>query len=194
MDPLVWAIVLLLGGSALLVLELFVPSGGILGCFAVTALGASIWVAFTVSSAAGISMLAVVLVMIPILLSVGVRVWPHTPLGRRLLGVKRDSETEVASGEMPRKLHEFLGKRGRARSRLWPSGSVRIAGQNFDATSHGEPIDEGEAVEVVAVRMNRLVVKPSSGASAPVELATQRDVLSRPIEELGLDPFEDPLG
>ena len=194
MDPLVWAIVLLLLGSALLVLELFVPSGGILGCFAVTSLGAAIWVAFTVSSAAGISMLAVVLVMTPILLSVGVRIWPHTPFGRRLLGVQRDSEKEVVSGEMGRKLHDLVGKRGQTRSRLWPSGSVRVAGQNFDATSQGAPIDAEQAVEVVAVRMNRLVVKPSSDASPAVEAETQRDDLSRPIEELGLDPFEDPLG
>jgi len=50
-------------------------------------------------------------------------------------------------------------------------------------------------VRVIEVRGSIVVVRPvdeSAVDEKPRE--TQDDVLSRPIESLGLDPFDDPLG
>ena len=47
MDALLWSILLLLLGLALIALEVFVPSGGVLGVLAALALIASIVVAFS---------------------------------------------------------------------------------------------------------------------------------------------------
>jgi hypothetical protein len=50
------------------------------------------------------------------------------------------------------------------------------------------PIEAGQAVRVIEVRGNRVVVRPADDAEPPAG-----DVLSQPIESLGLDSFEDPL-
>lgn len=46
MDPLAWSVLLLLLGLTLVVLEVFVPSGGILGLLSIGALISSITLAF----------------------------------------------------------------------------------------------------------------------------------------------------
>ena len=47
MTAVAWVIALVLAGLAALVLEVFVPSGGVLGCLSVVALGAGVATAFS---------------------------------------------------------------------------------------------------------------------------------------------------
>jgi hypothetical protein len=52
------------------------------------------------------------------------------------------------------------------------------------------PIEPGELVRVIEVRGSRVVVRPvEEGETPPIS----DDVLSRPIDTLGIDPFDDPL-
>jgi hypothetical protein len=60
-----------------------------------------------------------------------------------------------------------------------------------DALSEGMSIESGEKVQVVAVRGNRVVVRPVSADVAPP--VDPNDILSQSIDKIGLDPFEDPL-
>jgi membrane-bound ClpP family serine protease len=71
---------------------------------------------------------------------------------------------------------------------MLPSGAVTIDGRTINAVSEGVPIDAGQRVRVIDVHGNRVVVRPVDDASAGP------DSLSRPIEAVGLDPFDDPLG
>jgi hypothetical protein len=79
---------------------------------------------------------------------------------------------------------------------MLPSGIVMINGKKFDALSDGLPIDEGATIKVVAIKGNRIVVQPHEGTvSDAADLpAFDQDFLSQPIEELGLDGLDDPLG
>lgn len=192
MDPLFFSIVLLLLGLVFLVLEIFIPSGGALGLFAGLSLVASVAVAFTGGAKLGTLTLLAVLVVAPAVLMIGVRVWPSTPLGRRILGEPQDPAEILPNTKESQNRQQLLGQYGIANTNMRPNGWVMIDGQGYDAISEGMPIDAGQRLRVVAVRTNRIVVSPVDRLP-PGDDEAGESLLSRPIEELGLEPFDSPL-
>jgi membrane-bound ClpP family serine protease len=192
MSPLVFAAVLLFFALALAVLEMFVPSGGVLGVLAALAAAAGVVIAYYFGGVlAGTLFLGAVAIAVPVLLAVAVQVWPHTPIGRSVLIALPESEEDVLPDDAERqRLKNLIGRRGTARSDMLPSGAVQIDKHVYDAVADGMAIDAGQAVQVVAVRMNCLVVRRAAGVEDQPSSAT--DPLSQPIENLGLDPL-DPL-
>lgn len=193
MTPLFWAALLLLAALTLAVLEMFVPSGGALGFFAFVVAAMGVFVAYYYAGPiAGTVFLGIAVVAVPVLLSVAVQVWPHTPIGRSVLIPLPEHADEVLPDDEERRLLKTLiGRRGVARSDLLPSGRVQIDKKTYDAVSQGMPIDQGQAVQVIAVRMGGLVVRPIEALEA--EVVSHDDPLAQPIEKFGLDPLDDPL-
>jgi membrane-bound ClpP family serine protease len=189
MDPLAWSALLLLVGLLLVIVEVFIPSGGVLGFLSIASLLAGIVLAFYHSGAEiGFLFLAITAVAVPTALAVAFRWWPKTPMGRRLLlGVPR-SEEVLPDSPQRRTLRQMVGKFGVAKTVMLPSGAVLIDGQTIDALSDGMPIEEGQRVRVIEVRGNRVLVRPAEEGTAQAD-----DVLSQPIESLGLDSLDDPL-
>ena len=79
MDPLFWPILLLVLGLALIVLEFFVPSAGVLSFLAATSIIGAIVLAFMAGTQYGVIMLGVTTVVIPMILVAAVRWWPDNP-------------------------------------------------------------------------------------------------------------------
>jgi membrane-bound ClpP family serine protease len=190
MGPLVFAGLLLLLALALAVVEMFVPSGGVLGVLAALAAAAGVTVAYYYGGMLiGTIFLGAVAIAVPALLALAVQVWPHTPIGRSVLITLPESEEEVLPEDPQRELlKNLVGRRGVARSDMLPSGAVQIDKQTYDAVTDGMAIDARQSVQVVAVRMNTLVVRPAE--KAETEPAPTSDPLAQPIESLGLDPLE----
>ena len=192
---LTWAIVLLLGGLALMILEAFVPSGGALGTLSVIALLAGVGLAYYSGPLEGTMLLLTSLVAAPFCIYLALKWWPNTPLGRRVLLNAPTSDDVLPDNPHLRTLRELVGKVGKAKSLMLPSGAIVIDGRVIDAVSEGMAIEAGQMVKVVEVRANRVVVRPLS-PDEEKQLAQQReeapdDLLSRPIDTLGLDPFDD---
>ena len=82
---LTWAIVLLLGGLALMILEAFVPSGGALGTLAVIAVLAGVGMAYYSGPLEGTMLLLTAVVATPVCIYLVLKWWPNTPLGKRVL-------------------------------------------------------------------------------------------------------------
>ena len=190
LDPFTWAIILLLLGCALVVLEVFIPSGGILGILSGLAILGSIIFAFRRDTTAGLSFALVALVAVPALLALAFRIWPHTPIGKAFLG-ELPSEDEIKPID-PRR--ELVGHLGVAKSLMLPSGSVLINGHLIDAVAQGDAIEPGEPVVVVEVRANRVVVRRAESDEVDRRVDDPRDMLSKPIDQLGFDGFDEPLG
>lgn len=191
MDPLIWAILLLFLGLALVCIEVFVPSGGILGFLAIAALMAGIALAFYHRGAqTGFLFLVVTAVAVPAALILAFRYWPKTPMGRRLLLDVPRGEEVLPDSPRRQQLRQLVGKTGVAKSVMMPSGAVVVEGHTFDALSEGMSIDPGQPIKVIEVRGNRVLVRPIDEAEEP---RASDDVLSQPIESLGLDSLEDPL-
>ena len=190
LDPLTWAILLMLVGCALVVLEVFIPSGGILGFFSAVAVLASVVMAFRRDATTGMSFMLLTLVAVPSVIGLAFRYWPYTPMGKAFLGELKSTK-ELKPKETRR---ELLGKVGIAKSKMLPSGSVQIDGRYIDAISQGAAIDRGQAVVVVEVRANRVVVRPADEDEARRVVQQPQDLFSKPLEELGFESFDDPLG
>jgi membrane-bound ClpP family serine protease len=198
MEPYLWPTMLLLAGIAIICVELFVPSGGVLAVLAGLCFLGSIGLAFTRSVQSGLIMLTVTAIVVPALLAAGVHVWPNTPIGRRILGKRPDHPDEVLpDSEAYRGLKDLIGRRGTAGCKMLPGGTVVVDRRSYEAISLGMAIDERAPIEVVDVRMGRLVVRPCDMTESRHESVSPEatgpksdDVLSRPIDSLGID---DPL-
>ncbi len=189
-DPFTMALALVLLGFVLAVAEVFFPSGGFLGFFSLTCLAAAVYYAHQ-SGGAGRSLpfAAVVVVVLPLVIWGAFSWLPHTPIGRHLLGEPTRPE-DVAVNDPRRSL---VGKVGVARSKMLPSGAVEVDGRMIDCITRGQPIDPGQYVKIVEVRGNRVVVRPADAGERPGH-QNPSDLLDRPIDELGIDSFDNPLG
>jgi membrane-bound ClpP family serine protease len=85
-----------------------------------------------------------------------------------------------------------VGKIGQAKSMMLPSGAVLVEGRTIDAVSEGMPIEPGQVVRVIEVRGTRVIVRPVEHGEEQQPRSAE-DPLSRPIDTLGIDPFDDPL-
>jgi len=190
MDHLAWSALLLLLGLLLVMVEVFIPSGGVLGFLSITSLVAGVILAFYHRGAeVGFLFLTVTAVALPVTLMMAFRWWPKTPMGRRiLLDVPKSDEVLPDSPER-RWLRQMVGRVGVAKSLMLPSGAIEVDGHTIDALTEGTPIERGQRVRVIAVNGNRVVVRVADDA-APAETD---DVLSRPIDFLGLESLDDPL-
>lgn len=152
----------------LVLLELVVPSGGILGVCAGAAMLAAVVIGFLHSFTLGAAMLMIAGFGVPLMIWLGLKLWPNTPIGRRMLNI--DPEVEAAR----RKLEEenrnrWLGKVGVAKINLLPNGIIEIDEQSLDAISLGGAIDRGTHVEVVNVIAGKIHVRPTQRPLTPRE-------------------------
>jgi len=199
MDLWIWSILLLCIGLGIVVVEFFVPSGGILAVFSGLSLIGAIVLAFMTSLRFGVGVLSAIAILLPAVLATAIYTWPHTRFGRRMLVQPPTSDEEILPDvELRRHLLSLVGKRGVARSMMLPSGIVLIEGRTYDAIGDGMPVEQGQGIEVVSVKMNRLEVRPVDGEPmvlrpAQPSLDPLGDPLSRPIASLGLESFDEPL-
>ena len=185
-----WSVLLLLLGIGLIGLELFVPSGGVLGILALLAILGSITMAFTGGWVSGLTMLVTNFVVIPVLIALAIKWWPYTPIGKAVVLQNPESDAEVLpDDEYYRRLKDLLGRRGVAKTKMLLSGSVVIEGASYDAVSEGMAIDPGQPIRVLAVEMNRVVVTLDEPW---MQAGESSDVLLQPAENLGLQSPEEP--
>ena len=160
MNALLWVLVLVLVGLGVLVLEVFVPSGGILGFVSVVALVAGIATAFLEQGlVAGLAVLAFVVLAVPAVLGLAFRWFPETPLGRRVLPPPPDAATLLPDQSRRARARGLVGRRGRAVSELLPWGEVEVDGVDVEAMSESGPIEAGAVVEVTAAQGPAVVVR-----------------------------------
>jgi membrane-bound serine protease (ClpP class) len=187
-----WAMLLLVIGCALVVLEVFVPSGGVIGILSAVAFIGSIVIAFqpsaTTGPTVGFVFTAVTVFAVPTLVALAFKIWPKTRIGKAFLG-ELPSEADVLPEDTRRSL---IGRVGVTRTKMLPSGAVEVDGQIIDAVTQGQAIEPGTYVVVSEVRANRVVVRPAGKDQRPTH-ENPSDVLSRPIEELGIESLDDPL-
>lgn len=197
MDPLVIALLCFTIAAALAVADLFVPSGGVLALSSLLAAIVSVFFGFRSSSTAGTMLLVVMLVAIPVFLAVALRIWPHTPLGRRII-LRTPEPVAPPQAAAIDPLLVLVGQVGVAQNSLLPSGHVRINHRNYNALCESGVIEAGQSVEVIAVRQRNLIVVATTlpvrpGVGVPAETKPQKlgeSLLDLPPEDLGLDSLE----
>lgn len=190
-----WAILLLTIGCALVALEVFIPSGGLITVLAAVSFIASIviasWESPTTGPMTGLAFAAVTVFVVPIIVAMAFKYWPKTRMGKAFLG-ELQTDDDVLHQD-PRRV--LLGRVGIARSKMLPSGAVEVDGQMIDAVTQGQAIEPGDYVVVIEVRANRVVVRPAAKDQRPGNRSAKdiNDILSKPIDEFGIESLGDPL-
>ncbi|NQW48543.1 MAG: NfeD family protein [Planctomycetes bacterium] len=214
MNTLLWVVLMLLVGLGVMVLEVFVPSGGILGFVSIAALVAAIATAFLEQGpVAGLAVVAVVVAAVPVALGLAFRWFPETPLGRRVLPPPPKADDLVPDPGRRQRMRDLVGRSGRAVSELLPWGMVAIDGIEVDALSESGAIEVGVAIEAVAAQGTALVVRrreadgskpkgghtpesrrPAPAESAPAENAAPEgdSALSPTLEAFEFEGLEPP--
>ena len=158
-----WPILLLMAGLLLIVLEVFTPSGGIIGvaaaaCFAFSLLFA--WQAWWVSNPAWFwTYLAGMCTLIPTAAVLAFRVWPNTPLGRKAILFGPTREEVLPFQEEEARLRELIGEVGLATTVLNPAGMIKVDNERLHCQSEGMIIEAGTPIRIIAVQANRVIVR-----------------------------------
>lgn len=178
---------ILLLALALLCLEVFIPSGGVLSVCSGCAFIAAIVVAFVEGGMTmGTSYMAATGILIPLILLVFVKWWPRTSIGRRIL-IQPPSEEELIPREV-QSLRELIGQQGMTLTPMLPAGAIRLGRQTIDAISDGCTIEKGTLVEVIAAKGNHLIVRPYTRSST-----TTDEPSASSMDSIVPDPFDDSL-
>jgi membrane-bound ClpP family serine protease len=158
MEPLTVAYLLIVLGLALLVAELFIPSGGILFLASTLCILGGVAMAFVYGgSSTGMATLLGVFVVVPAVATAMLYLWPRTPMARRL--ILRDRDETVAQSPVNLELEGLRGRYGRALSDLRPAGTVEFDGRRIDTISEGPMVPAGAWVRCVDVRAGTVVVR-----------------------------------
>jgi membrane-bound ClpP family serine protease len=138
-------------GVALLVAEMLLPSHGILGVAAAGCILGAIVVAIRQSAWAGLILLLVVTAMMPFAWVAFVKIWPKTPIGRRIVLPPVENQP---SPQLVR-----VGQIGVTMSELRPMGVCEFDGVRIEAHSEHGIVPPGTSVTVVALVNNRPTVR-----------------------------------
>lgn len=159
---LLYAILLLLLGIAIVLAEAFVPSGGVLGVLAAVVLVSSLVFAFKESDGVGFVFLGVVVVCVPASVIFGLKIFPKTPVGRRVIlkPTVESAEERGKAGVSDEDFSQLHGKIGKTATPLRPSGIIEIENERYSAVAEGELIDKDVEIIVVKVEGNSIVVEP----------------------------------
>jgi membrane-bound ClpP family serine protease len=151
MSP-VETILLLFGvGLFLLAAELFLPTHGLLGVAGAICVVIAVGKTFIINQWAGVGLLLATTASIPFVWTAAMKIWPKTPLGRKLI---------LPSNELiPEPPSVHLGQTGVAISEMRPMGMCEFAGQKVEATSEIGMIDAGRTVIVTSINNRRPLVK-----------------------------------
>jgi membrane-bound ClpP family serine protease len=158
MSVLFWPSLFLFLGLLLLVVEVFIPSGGLIGLCAVACLVLCLWYAFQQSIVMGAMFMLVDLVVLPLTAALAFSLWSKSPLGRRFF-LSPPSPEELAVSHADHHLEHLVGRSGRAITPLRPSGHVEVDGRRADALAEEGFLTAGSTVMVMRVRSGQLVVR-----------------------------------
>lgn len=166
------AIILFCLGVGLIVLELFIPSFGLLSVAAIVSFAFSVWEAYKEHPNAAIAMAILAPVISIVVVYFGLRLVPRTAWGRGLVlrhpsdagsqapPTSSESATLTPEGGTDEKrMLPLVGKEGVAQSFLRPAGVAILDGRRVDVVTEGGIISAGARIKVVAVEGNRVIVR-----------------------------------
>ncbi len=160
MDYWIWAVLLLVLGMCLGIMEVFFTSAGLLAFLSAASIIAAVIMGFQQGQMAGFIILILSVAGMPTVVVLAFKYWPRTAIGKRVLLSAPASEDVLPEDRSKEHLKTLVGRVAKAKSKMLPSGVVMVDGRNVEAVSEGMPIEVGQEVRIVQVRGKRVVVRP----------------------------------
>ncbi len=146
-----WAVILLGVAVVLFLLEVMLPTGGVIGLMAAVSLVAGIVMLFKIDTTVGLIGAVVALAAVPFLFAFVIKVWPYTPIGQRLT-LRTPGALDGSKGgpaDTAGATQNLIGTQGQALTDLRPVGTCLINGQRHQCLAETGLIPAGTTVRVV---------------------------------------------
>lgn len=155
---IVFALFLYIVCAVLTVMEIFIPSFGLLTLLAI---GAFVWgvsLFFQVSTAVGWFGVFTAMAVIPTFWVIAYKLFPKTSIGRAMVlkNVSRSAGDAIADKDQ---LERLLGKSGKAVGPLRPVGVCEIEGRRIVCSAEVGFVPKGTEIEVIRVEGNTITVR-----------------------------------
>ena len=163
---LYWGFGLIGAALALAVIEIFVPSGGVIAITACVVAAAGVVAFWKFSWIWGVTSLLGTVIAGVAIFQFAIKIMPYTPFGKGLIlgdqtgeEAARRAEAERARSEAERAL---IGATGVAMTACRPIGSAEIEGTRIEVLAEGGSIEAGTPVRVTSVDGNQVKVRAVS--------------------------------
>ena len=155
---LLLAVILYFACAALIIAEVFVPSGGIISVFALACLIGGIVIFFQHSGMVGWIGVGIAVIMIPSVLIIAYKIFPNTKFGKSVTLTPPEREQGDAIPDTA-ELKDLLGAEGLVLTPLRPVGMCDFSGQRLECVAEGGYVDKGNKVKVINVESTQLTVR-----------------------------------
>ena len=155
---LLFAVFLYVVCAALIVAEVFIPSGGVLGVGATVALISGVLLFFQHSTAVGLIGLVVAVFMVPSLLVLAYKLLPRTRFGRRVLLAPPVRQRGEATTDAP-ELTKLVGRTGRVLTTMRPVGMCDFDGQRIECVAESGYVQRDTQVKAIRVDGTQVTVR-----------------------------------
>jgi membrane-bound serine protease (ClpP class) len=155
---LVFAVFLYFVSAVLLVVEVFVPSGGLISICSLACLIGGLMIFFHSSTVAGWVGIVVAIIMIPSVLIITYKIFPKTRFGKSVTLTPPEREQGDAIPDT-NELKELLGAVGVVLTPLRPVGTCDFSGHRVECVAEGGYVNEGKSVKVIHVEGTQLTVR-----------------------------------
>ncbi len=155
---LVFAVFLYFACAVLIIAEVFVPSGGLIGIFALACLIGGAVIFFQHSATAGWIGVGIAAVMIPGVLIFAYRIFPKTRFGKSVTLTPPERQQGDAIPDTS-ELKEMLGEVGVVITPLRPVGMCDFEGKRVECVAEGGYVDKDKKVKVIDVESTQLTVR-----------------------------------
>ena len=155
---LVFAVFLYFACAALLIAEVFVPSGGLISICALACLIGGTVIFFRHGTVTGWVGIGIAAVMIPSVLITAYKIFPKTRFGQSvtLTPPQRQQGDAIPDSEQ---IKGLLGAEGIVITPLRPVGMCDFSGRRVECVAESGYVDKGRKVKVVGVESTQLTVR-----------------------------------
>ncbi|HUT47194.1 MAG TPA: NfeD family protein [Sedimentisphaerales bacterium] len=155
---LIFAVFLYFACAALIIAEVFVPSGGLISICALACLVGGIVIFFQYSVTAGWIGIGIAAIMIPSVLVVAYKIFPKTRFGKSVTLTPPERKQGDAIPDTDR-LTELLSAVGVVLTPLRPVGMCDFSGRRVECVAESGYVDKGKKVKVINVESTQLTVR-----------------------------------
>ena len=155
---LAFAVFLYFACAALIVAEVFVPSGGLISIVALACAIGGVVIFFNQSTTAGWIGIGIAAIMIPSVLVVSYKMFPKTRFGKSVTLTPPEREQGDAIPDT-QELKELLGAVGVVLTPLRPVGMCDFSGQRVECVAESGYVDKGNKIKVIDVESTQLTVR-----------------------------------
>jgi len=155
---LAFAVFLYFACAALIIAEVFIPSGGLISICALGCVVGGVVIFFRHSTTAGWIGIGVAIVMIPAVLIIAYKIFPKTKFGKSVILTPPQRQRGDAIADTP-EVKGLLGTVGVVITPLRPVGTCDFSGQRVECVAESGYVDKNKKIKVIHVEGTQLTVR-----------------------------------